>query len=115
MPIGPLKRFGQTGAGTGPEHEDPRLRGRVYGIPFDRVWTEALSLAGGGLPRWTLLRCDDQEGRIDAEAKRLVTRRVDDVEVRISLDADAQTRVDITARSRSKRGDLGANRRHILT
>ena len=90
------------------------MRGRVYAIPFDRVWNEALALVGGGLPRWTLSRCDDQEGRIEAAAQRLITRRVDDVEVRITLDVDAQTRVDLTSRGRSGRGDLGANRRHVL-
>lgn len=114
MGIGSLRGLVHARAGTGPEHDDPNLRGRVYAIPFDRVWGEALRMAGGGLRGWAILRADDQDGRIEAEAVRLLSRAVDDVEVRICLDANAQTRVDLTSRSRTQRPDLGANRRRIL-
>jgi uncharacterized protein (DUF1499 family) len=86
----------------------------VYGIPFEKVWSEALRMAGGGIRGWSIRRASDQDGRIEAEVVRLFTRSIDDVEVRITLDADGQTRVDVTSRSRSQRPDLGANRRRIL-
>ena len=114
MEVGSLRSLMQPRAGTGPEHDDPALRGRVYAIPFDRVWSEALRMAGGGLRGWAILRADDQDGLIEAEAVRLVSRAVDDVEIRICLDSNAQTRVDLTSRSRNQRPDLGANRRRIL-
>ncbi len=114
MEIGSLRHLVQDRAGTGPEQHDPQLRGSVYGIPFERVWSEALRLAGGGLRGWAILRADDQDGRIQAEAVRLLSRAVDDVEIRICLDHNAQTRVDLTSRSRTQRPDLGANRRRIL-
>ena len=114
MSAGLLQTLTGNRAGTGPAHEDPRFRGRVYGIPFEKVWNEALRMAGGGIRGWSIHRASDQDGRIEAEAVRLITRSVDDVEVRITLDSDGQTRVDVTSRSRSQRPDLGANRRRIL-
>lgn len=114
MSGGPLRTLAGNRAGTGPAHEDPRFRGRVYGIPFEKVWSEALRMAGGGLRGWSIRRASDQDGRIEAEAVRLLTRSVDDVEIRITLDANGQTRVDLTSRSRTQRPDLGANRRRIL-
>lgn len=56
---------------------------------------------------------DDVTGVIRAEARTPVFRFVDDVEIRIGLDADAQTRVDLTSASRVGRWDLGTNARRI--
>lgn len=103
----------RNGALTHPDHVDPRLRGRTYAIPFDRVWTAALELADGGLRRWTVIEADDIDGIIRAEARTLVFRFVDDVTIRISLDADAQTRVDLRSESRKGKADLGTNARRI--
>jgi uncharacterized protein (DUF1499 family) len=50
---------------------------------------------------------------IRAEAQRFLFRFTDDVLVQIGLDADAQTRVDLTSRSRKGRTDLGTNGRRI--
>lgn len=96
------------------EHEaDPRLRGRTYAIPFETVWQAALALASGGLSRWRVIESDDYEGVIQAEAKTLVWRFVDDVTISIRLDENAQTRVDATSASRYGHADLGANARRI--
>lgn len=103
----------RSSAATSPEHEDPRLRGRTYAIPFDRVWRAALHLASGGLGRWRMVEADDQRGVIKAEASRLLTGSVDDVLVRISLDRDGQTRVDARSAARNERADLGANARRL--
>lgn len=96
---------------------DPRLRGRTYAIPFERVWQTARALAGArkgeGLSGWQIVSSDDQEGVIKAESATPVFRFVDDVVIRITLDANAQTRVDLTSRSRKGSFDFGANARRI--
>ena len=98
---------------THPRAPDLRLRGRTYAIPFERVWTAALGLAGGGLPRWRVLAADDQQGTIRAEAISAVWRRLCEVRIRIGLDANGQTRVDV--RSVSGGHDWGSNARRIQT
>ncbi len=98
---------------TRPDHPDPRLRGRRYAIPFDAVWTAALGQIATGGSRWQLVDADDQTGVIRAEAATRLFRFVDDVEIRVGLDHDAQTRVDLTSRSRVGNSDLGTNARRI--
>lgn len=93
--------------------EDPRLRGRTYAVPFEDVWRAALSLVDGGQRGWRLVSADDREGVIVAEARTLVLRFVDDVTIRIALDQDAQTRVDVRSASRVGRADGGVNSRRI--
>lgn len=100
-------------AATAPDHPDPRIRGRRYAIPFQEVWEASVALAGGGLRGWTLVETDDIAGRIRAEARTLLFRFTDDVEIRVRLDRDAQTRVDLVSASRVGKGDLGANARRI--
>jgi len=96
---------------TAPDATDPRLRGRTYAIPFEGVWHAALGLAGRRRG-WRVLESDDLEGRIRAEAQTLL-RFVDDVVIEVRLDADAQTRLDMTSASRVGKGDLGKNARRI--
>ena len=98
---------------THPAHQDPQLRGRTYAIPFDAVWNAAVRLAAGGIPRWLLTRQDDVPGILQAEVRPLLWGENGDVMVRIKLDADAQTRVDMVASSRGTGRDWGANRRRI--
>lgn len=100
-------------AATDPASPDPELRGRTYAIPFERVWLETLEMADGDLEGWRLMEADDREGVVKAEARTRVFGWVDDVVIRIRLDPNAQTRVDMESRSRTGRGDLGANRRRI--
>jgi hypothetical protein len=97
-------------AETSPSDADPRLRGRTYAIPFELVWQASGRLASGGLRRWRLIESDDHDGIIQAEARTLLGR-VDDIIITVSLDADAQTRVDMQARARKRSGDLGRNAR----
>lgn len=103
----------QNRAETDPHAPDWRLRGRTYAIPFDRVWTVALALSGGGLPRWSLVSADDQRGLIHARVLTRVLRRVDDVRVRVGLDDNGQTRVDLISAALHRKRDLGSNARHI--
>jgi uncharacterized protein (DUF1499 family) len=91
---------------------DPRLWGRTYAIPFDRVWSSVLEIANSNRG-WTVVHSDDLAGVLRCEAESLFFRRVSDVFVRVSLDENAQTRVDVISRSREKKGDLGASVRRI--
>jgi len=97
---------------TRPDHDDPGLRSRTYAVPFDRVWRGALEIVASRMG-WRLLHEDDLEGVIRVAAKTPVLRFTDDVEIRIGLDADAQTRVDVTSASRVGRIDLGTNARRV--
>lgn len=100
-------------AHTDPLSPDPRLRGRTYAIPFERVWSTALAAIHGGLPRWRVLSHDDQKGIILAEARTAVLRRDVDIHVRIGLDENGQTRVDVRTALRGAHGDMGSTRRLI--
>jgi hypothetical protein len=100
-------------AHTHPEHPDMTLRGRTYAIPFAQVFAAAAEMASGGLRGWTRVMADEDLGILQAESQTLVLRFVDDVEIRISLDENAQTRVDMSSTSRVGRGDLGQNARRI--
>lgn len=98
-------------AQTVPDDVDPRLRGRTYSIPFQEVWAAALELANRR--GWRVTESDDQEGLIQGEARSLLLRWVADVEVRIGLDENGQTRVDLRSSSRRGFADLGRNARRI--
>lgn len=99
-------------AQTAPDDPDPRLRGRTLAVPFDQVWQNARELAGK-LRGWHVLEANDHSGIIRAEASTLLFGRMGDVVITISLDEDAQTRVDLTATSRKTGGDFGTNARRI--
>lgn len=110
------RRLGQilTGnrAETDPAHPDPGLRTRTYAVPFERVWRAALAIARDRRG-WEVVRADDLEGVVEIEAKTPVFRFVDDVELRVDLDPDAQTRVNVVSESRRGRTDLGINARRV--
>lgn len=97
---------------TAPDAADRRLRGRVYGVPFEEVWQAALKITGGGLFRWTRHEADDTEGVILASAKSLAGA-VHDVMIRVTLDENGQTRVDASAQARSPLSDMGRSKRRL--
>lgn len=99
-------------AATDPAHPDPALRTRTYAVPFERVWRDTLHIASERRG-WTIVRSDDLEGVVEIEAKTPLFRFVDDMEIRIDLDRDAQTRVNARSRSRVGKADLGTNARRI--
>jgi len=99
-------------AETDPRSEDPRLTGRTYAIPFDRVWTACVELVQRSRG-WTPLQAHDLDGFIRVRCRTLVFKFFDDVEIRVSLDDHAMTRVDMTSRSRKGRADFGTNARRI--
>ncbi len=100
-------------AHTHPGHPDERLRGRTYAIPFARVWDAVVHLAGGGLRGWVTVSADEDKGILQAECRSMSGRSVDDVEIRLSLDENALTRIDMSSTSRKEKGDLGRNARRI--
>jgi len=105
--------FRENQAATDVVHVDAGLRGRTYAIPFEEVWQAALGVAGGGLSRWSLVRSDDVTGHILAEIGPALLRPAADVLIKVKLDEDAQTRVDMSTTSRTERWDLGASHRRV--
>lgn len=110
--MGLIRAFTRNRAFTDPKADDPRLRGRSYGVPFARVWDAALEVARR-TRGWTIVSSDPRAGEIVAEAQTPVWKFTDDVWVRLSLDEDGQTRVDMASASRKGGGDLGTNARRI--
>lgn len=107
------KGFTERVARTSPDSEDPVLAGRTYAIPFDPVWHEALRLSGGGLKGWTLVSADDQLGVIRTDVRSPLLPLEANVLVSVTLDPNAQTRVDMSALGNHRGGDLGVNYRRI--
>ncbi|MDH3271392.1 MAG: DUF1499 domain-containing protein [Gemmatimonadota bacterium] len=100
-------------AETHPGSDDRRLLGRTYAIPFEDVWQASTSLARD-LRGWNVVSADDRAGRIDAIARSVVLGRETEVVISVGLDENAQTRVDLSAETRTRhRGDFGRSRRLI--
>jgi hypothetical protein len=99
-------------AATAPRADDVSLRGLTCAVPFEDVWQAALALARGGLPGWSLTSSDDYDGRIVAVSRSL-TGAEHDIVVRVTLDSDAQTRVDMSATARKPGMDFGRSARRI--
>jgi uncharacterized protein DUF1499 len=97
---------------TDPDSPDARLRGRAYAVPFAEVWKAAAETAAGSRG-WTVVAADTARGELRAEARTRLWRFVDDVTVRVTLDGDGLTRVDLESVSRVGGADLGANARRI--
>lgn len=99
-------------AETSAHARDPRLLGRTYAVPYETIWQAALTLAGGGLRGWSVRSADDLAGVINARAKSRFLGYAD-IRIRVSLDENAQTRVDGRSITRSRRVDLGSNGRRL--
>lgn len=99
-------------ASTAPGHEDARLRGRTYSVPFDVVWRAVLRIVKRR-PRWDFAAADDASGTIHVDVRSPVISMPGELTIRIALDRNAQTRVDARAISKGKRTDLGMNARRI--
>ena len=99
-------------AETNPWSEDPRLIGRTYAISFEEVWRGCMKFVAER-DRWRLLQADDIAGFIRVRCTSFVFRREDNLEIRVALDENALTRVDMRAGSRKGRTDLGLNVRRV--
>lgn len=110
--MGLIQALTQNRAFTDPEAGDPRLRGRSYSVPFVQVWDAAVDIAQK-TRGWTVVSSDPRVGEIVAEASTRLWKFTDDVWIRMSLDEDGQTRVDMASASRKGSADLGTNARRI--
>lgn len=100
-------------ASTTPAVADPGLRGRTYAIPFEDVWQGTLNLVRGKLRGWSLEHADDEEGLVIAHVRSTWKSLRGVVEIRVVLDANAQTRVDATSATPTAFHDFGANARRL--
>lgn len=72
-----------------------------------------MRLASGGLVGWTIVSTNECTGVIEARVRGAVLPLPASAVITISLDADAQTRVDVSVEGRHRGGDLGAGTRRI--
>lgn len=105
--------FTSRSAQSSADSADQGLVGRTYSIPFGTVWDAARRLAAGGLRGWTMTNSDDIAGILEARVRGLVLRFPATIVITVSLDRNAQTRVDLSAEGRHRGGDLRANARRI--
>ncbi|HEX8246523.1 MAG TPA: DUF1499 domain-containing protein [Longimicrobium sp.] len=110
--MGLIRALSTNRAWTEPDSPDRRLRGRAYPVPFTQVWEAALEVARRRA-RWTVTSAEPRRGEIHVEARTLLWRFTDDVTIRLSLDGDGMTRVDVVSQSRVGAADLGVNARRI--
>ncbi|CAN5769585.1 hypothetical protein BH23GEM6_BH23GEM6_06550 [soil metagenome] len=101
------------GVVTSVNHPDSRLRGSRYTVPFATLWDAALRIAHGSR-RWVVSHEDPVAGLIVVEATSLIFRFVDHVVIRVTLDENGFTRVDVSSHSRVGFTDFGKNRRRII-
>lgn len=100
-------------ATTARNSPDPALRARVYAIPFEDVWQGTLRLVREKLRGWSLLHADDQDGLVQAAVSARLKSFHGTVDIRITLDPDAQTRVDALSITPEAFHDFGANARRL--
>ncbi len=100
-------------ARTSADSHDPALVGRTYAIPFGTVWEAIVALASGGLKGWKLARWDDQIGLVAADVTSWPIPLPATVLISVKLDANGQTRVDMSIRSVAEEGRLPINQRRI--
>ncbi|HSU17148.1 DUF1499 domain-containing protein [Longimicrobium sp.] len=110
--MGLIRALSSNRAWTDPESPDRRLRGREYAVPFSAVWEAAVETARKR-SRWTVTEANPRRGEIVAEARTALWRFTDDIIIRLSLDGDGMTRVDVVSQSRVGSADFGVNARRI--
>lgn len=100
-------------ASTGRTDMDPHLKGRTYAIPFEDVWQGSLRLARGALRGWAVHHANDEDGILVVHVRSLWKRLHGIIEIRIALDANAQTRVDANSATPAAWHDFGTNARRL--
>ncbi len=107
------KGFAGQDVRTSADSDNPGLVGRTYAIPFGTVWDAIVALAGGGLKGWKIARWDDQIGLVAADVTSWPIPLAATVLISVKLDADGQTRVDMSIRNVADEGRLPINQRRI--
>ena len=85
--------------------------GRVYAVPFARVWDCLVSLVAER-SRWDLVHQDEDLGLITVACRGVLPGRTDDLTIWVRLDVNGLTSVDVRSESRLRRG-LGAGERRV--
>jgi uncharacterized protein (DUF1499 family) len=96
---------------TGRTPEYPDIQPRTYQQSTAEVFDAALHVINR-LSRWSLVGYDEKQGDIQAEARTMLWRFVDDVRIRV-VDRGGATVVEVRSASRVGRGDFGQNARRI--
>jgi uncharacterized protein (DUF1499 family) len=96
---------------TGETREYPDLQPRRYALDALTVF-RAVRTAAAGMRGWRVTAEDSAGGRLQAEARILITPFTDDVTVWIQP-ADGGSQVVVRSHSRVGRADLGVNARRI--
>ncbi len=91
----------------------PELRIRHYRVSED-VMKKAVERTIRSLPRWTMIREERDLGAYQVEVTSLIWRFRDDLSVLVTGPAAGEREVYVYSASRAGRGDLGANRVHVL-
>lgn len=86
---------------------------RTYAVPFDRVWHAALDLIDRRRPRWTLQSADDLPGAITAEIRGWLLPWRAEARLKIGLDANGQTHVEMHTTPLRRIPLFGAGRRQV--
>ncbi|HET6466621.1 MAG TPA: DUF1499 domain-containing protein [Nitrospiria bacterium] len=92
----------------------PELRVRHYRLPEETV-KAAVDRTIRSLPRWKMVRAEGDVGAYQAEVTSLIWRFRDDLSVLVTDSSSGEIEVYVHSASRIGRGDLGANRVHVLT
>jgi len=91
----------------------PELRIRHYRLPEETV-KAAVDRTIRSLPRWTMVRAERDVGAYQAEVTSMIWRFRDDLSVLVTGSPTGEVEVYVHSASRVGRGDLGANRVHVL-
>ena len=91
----------------------PELRIRRYRVSQETI-REVVERTLSRLPRWKVVKAESEIGVYQAVVTTPLWRFKDDVAILITGVAEGGVEVYLHSSSRIGRGDLGANRRHIL-
>ena len=96
------------------EGDDPRLRPLELPLSMPEALAKVAATLRG-LARWQVVAVDAGTSTIRAERRTRLFRFVDDITVRCEALAEERTRIHARSQSRLGKGDLGQNRRNLLT
>jgi len=91
----------------------PELRPRHYSLAADELYGKVKE-AVGRLPRWELAESSDDRREVHVVVTSGLFRFKDDVTATVVLEPGGRPAVAVKSASRTGKGDLGTNTRHVL-
>jgi uncharacterized protein (DUF1499 family) len=91
----------------------PELRLRHYRVP-EETMKKAVESSIRSLPRWKIVREEEEVGAYQARVTSLIWRFRDDVSILVTESGPGEVELYVHSASRFGLGDFGANRVHIL-